>query len=48
MGMMDPGALSTASCIVGATRSAQLLENVAAVDFAWDESLEAKVNAILA
>ena len=36
------------SCIVGATRSAQLLENVAAVDFAWDDSIEAKVEAEVA
>lgn len=36
------------SCIVGATRSSQLLENIAAVDFEWDDSIESRIAAILA
>ncbi len=36
------------SCIVGATRDSQLLENVAAVEFPWDDAIEETVTAILA
>ena len=35
------------SCIVGASRPAQIVENTKAVDFEWDESIEVKIAAIL-
>lgn len=35
------------SCIVGASRPEQILENAKAVDFNWDESIEEKIQAIL-
>jgi aryl-alcohol dehydrogenase-like predicted oxidoreductase len=35
------------SCIVGASRPEQIVENTKAVDFEWDESIEVKIAAIL-
>ena len=35
------------SCIVGASRPEQILENAKAADFKWDESIEERIDAVL-
>jgi aryl-alcohol dehydrogenase-like predicted oxidoreductase len=40
--------IEVSSCIVGASRPEQILENAKAVDFDWDDSIESRIEAILA